>query len=56
MQNYCEINAGMETELLRNKHRNGCEINAGTKCEINAGMDANQHHDCNFTSKEKPIS
>ena len=43
MQNYCEINAGMETELLRNKHRNECEINAGMKCGINtanAGMNS----------------
>ena len=40
MQNYCETNAGMEAELLWNKHRNGCEINAWMKCEINAGMNA----------------
>ena len=29
-----EINAGMDVELLRNKCRNGCEINAGMKCRI----------------------
>ena len=35
-----EINAGMDAELLRNKHRNECEINAGMECGINAGMNA----------------